>query len=126
MIVPDVERFTEGDCWLLAKRLHRITGWPLCSFKFWDVEAERTVPGDHGFVMVPDGRVLDIEGCVSKRKFAKKWGFKPKDIQEFDAKDMTGWEYTPAFGRYSYERARVVSERLLDKYDLRDKVVNKT
>ncbi len=54
-----IERYTRGQCWLLAMALTARTGWPAF---------ERTFhyPGlgqyEHAYVRVPDGRWLDAEG----------------------------------------------------------------
>lgn len=85
---------------------------------------ETLLPTDHGFVISPEEKVLDIEGYRSKRAFCRAWGWKVSEITEFTRAQMCGhWFCENVFGDYSYQRARVVAEQLLDKYDLRGMVL---
>lgn len=56
----DVIAFTRGDCHVLAAALNRRTGWPIYAF------SDRVNdPSYHAFVLLPDGRALDVLGVRS-------------------------------------------------------------
>lgn len=70
-----LEAYTDGDCWHLAYTIHRRTGWPMIfadptdhlpAARYWE----------HAAVVVPGGRVLDIEGVHSRRVWKQRWGAK--------------------------------------------------
>lgn len=103
----DVQRFTEGDCHVLARALHLRTGWPIMAF----VDKHDDQPDLHAFVLMPDGRALDVQGAVSMQAFKRRW--KRSEVAEFNWKTLRSAFASPAFGRYSYQRAGVVAERLL-------------
>lgn len=106
--VSDLERFTEGDCWILAKRLHRVTGWPIHSFP------DDSEPTDHAFVVTPNGFCLDVQGVCSQAEMCKRYGFRPGKNREFplSAFDWASWGHCE-FGAHSVKRARIVAARLL-------------
>lgn len=62
------EVFTCGDCWVLARTLHRKTGW--------DYIYASTENGGwaHVGVITPDGKVLDIEGLSDRERWSAQWG----------------------------------------------------
>lgn len=109
--VTDIERFTEGDCWLLAARIHRITGWPFYSFPY--SFGGEWVPDAHAFVVMPNGQALDIEGPCSIKNMAHRYGFTPADARELPVSSIRKHIGEPTFGHYSYERARVIADRLV-------------
>ncbi len=61
------ERFTCGDCHLLANAINELTGWSVCTFLSSDE------PETHAFVKMPDGRYLDIEGASSGWELLDRW-----------------------------------------------------
>lgn len=65
----DLERFTDGDCDILAHELHRITGWPLYCLH----EGNRE-PALHAFVVAPGKRAVDVSGVHPVAKLVKEWG----------------------------------------------------
>lgn len=127
---PDIiERFTEGDCHILARALYKLTKWPLCSF----VHEGENPHGDaceplylkygysmdtHVFNFNPDRRTfIDIEGESSKRSMAKRYGLSARNI-----KIGIPWYYVaqdwgkPGFGTYSYKLARREAARLAKEF----------
>jgi hypothetical protein len=110
----DVERFTEGDCHVLAKRLHRVAGLPLHTFIYGD-EIDL-----HAFVMVGN-KALDVMGLWDIQDFINEWsiGTTPTKISPPMSIDFfnLNWEGgRPQLTRYSYKRAREVADILLNKY----------
>lgn len=105
--ITDHERFTEGDCHILARAIHVRTGWPIHAFV-----DEAGYPDWHAFVVMPDGRALDVQGACDMEEFCERWG--QPDHAPFSwarlRRDFDG----PQFGQYSYRRAGVIAERLLD------------
>jgi hypothetical protein len=59
----DIEIFTNGACFLLAKVVMEETGWPVAAF--WDGFR----PRHHVFNVLPDGRYLDVEGPRTRQEF---------------------------------------------------------
>lgn len=110
----DISRFTEGDCHILAKRLHRVGGLPLHALDF---SGQLDI---HVFNLY-NGRPLDVEGLHDPDKFVASWAIgktipkisRPLTVVEINS----AWEnMKPAHGHYSYTRARQVAEFLLDEY----------
>lgn len=105
----DVERFTCGDCWILAKAINELTGWPIYAFKNQDGE-----PDDHVFVMPDPDHVLDAEGHHDLKTFARRWCYKPDELYAHKRSELAR-EWGPvAFGTYSYKRARLIAPVLVD------------
>lgn len=113
--VSDYTRFTKGDCGILARAIHKRTGWPVCTFTDW---AGR--PGLHAFVKRPDGTFLDIEGLADELAMRLRWNATNLTMQEFDAyEDLVAKDdrWAPAmYGNYSYLRAAQVAKRFVEKY----------
>lgn len=65
----DLERFTEGDCDILAHELHKLTGWPLYTLH----EGMRT-PCLHAFVLAPGKIAVDIKGARPISHLVREWG----------------------------------------------------
>jgi hypothetical protein len=55
------ERYTTGDCYLLAHALHKLTGWPMKML----IDSPHG-NGIHAFVQMPSGDYLDVEGICPK------------------------------------------------------------
>lgn len=108
--ISAIEAFTEGDCWILAITLHRMTGWPVYLLDHhchWVVRA----PGRD--------RYLDITGVRTRKNLLNAW----------DSRSLTRADRSP-FWCYaqddvfegeisqfpdSHRRARVVAQRLLER-----------
>lgn len=63
----DIEAFTEGDCWALAREINKRTGWKVIALGAYPEDAERkrsNFDWVHVFVQTPDGNYLDVEGLA--------------------------------------------------------------
>lgn len=115
----DVSRFTEGDCHILAQAIYKRTGWPIYGFDGMYYDGE---PGCayHCFVLMPDGRVLDVEGPQGIKEFKEKWGQQKGKIIPFSERDREEWGGPQWYGhhggspKYSKRRARILAKRLLE------------
>ena len=69
-----VEAFTCGDCWSLAFELHRLTGYPMIFSSMFEtyVSVER-FEWDHVAVVLPDGRIMDVNGVQSPEDWEDRW-----------------------------------------------------
>jgi hypothetical protein len=70
-----VSDFTEGGCWLLARALHKRTGWPVIAL---GVERDLEEAADeryweHMAVRMPDGHLLDVTGSHDEQEFLRLW-----------------------------------------------------
>lgn len=101
----DRVRFTEGDCHFLARAIHLRTGWPIHCFTEYDE------PDLHAFVVMPDGRALDVQGVCAISTMRERW--KARRHQAFTWPEIRACWPAPEFGHSTYRRARVVAERLL-------------
>lgn len=100
----DVVRFTEGDCWLLARTLHRRYGWQTCAF-----HTRYSKLGDlHAFVKLPNGRYLDVLGIWTAGAITREWT--AQDIGPVDPALLTEWG--PVLTSWSHRRARQIADRL--------------
>ncbi len=73
-----IERYTFGDCWILSNALH--------SYGFPQVIIDE---GYHVANMLPDGKIVDIEGIQSVEEFLKRWEHKKGDLY-FGCGDFAG------------------------------------
>jgi hypothetical protein len=64
----DIHDFTHGACFLLAKAVRDAAGWPPAAM--WDGFG----PAGHMFNVMPDGRLLDIEGAHTRNEMFGNWG----------------------------------------------------
>lgn len=117
IIERDVTWYTEGDCWLLMKRLHRLTGWPCYSFAVTEDDCVEATT--HGFVQRPDFLFLDVEGLWCRQEMLERyWSFHqdPNDIQEFPLAAFREMIGSRAEFPGSLARAIPIADELLDKY----------
>jgi hypothetical protein len=110
----DISRFTEGDCHILAKRLHRHYGLTLHAFDF-------SGQLDLHVFNLWKGQPLDVEGLHDKEEFIRSWKIgktMPKiSLPLTPAEINMQWDdMTPAYGHYSYRRARAVADMLYEEY----------
>lgn len=107
----DVERFSYGDCHILALALHKLTGWKLGAFDAggW--------PDTHAFVIDPTGRCWDVHGPSDQENFLKRWGTYGVEgiIEGVEAREFKCWGLSYGIG--SYSRAGIVARRLLDTHN---------
>ncbi len=105
----DIERFTSGDCWILAQELERICGYP--AYGYW-CRANRWYD-HHVWVRVGDKR-LDIEGLHSPRAFNAKWNAE-MPVSRINWKRLDDdWGSFETFTG-SRRRARVLAKRIQAK-----------
>lgn len=107
----DIERFTRGDCHILASEIARVTGWTLCAFAYEDRE-----PDLHAFVRCPDGTYLDIEGRWPEEALLAHWatwyGDDIRVIETTLTSICRAWRRgldEAVYGRYSFRRARTLA-----------------
>lgn len=108
--VDDVIRFTEGDCHILARAIHRRTGWTFCTFDY------NGTPDTHAFVERPDGLFVDVQGVAAEDEMVKRWRCahirRWHDFSTF-AKKFPWWGGTYCtFGLYSYLRADQLARKI--------------
>lgn len=111
----DIERFTEADCHILARRLHRVSGLPIHALKW---QGELT---DHAFNMVGN-KIIDVMGLWDKKSFLREWQggmYQPTISEPIDPLDLYHWGVdctARPFYSDSYKRARIVADILLDNF----------
>lgn len=116
----DINRFTKGDCHVLAKRLHRVANLPLHCLVILEDGNKHT---RHAFVIVGN-KVLDVEGLQSVRSFKKRWRMEDEKRIAISQPLTIDWfweRWTPkgtSFGHHSYKRAREIADYLLEKYSI--------
>lgn len=78
--------FTQGLCGALAKALNHVTGCKMiCSLT-------------HAAVIAPDGRVLDIKGLHTPKKFEREWGItNPCETSELKYYGVSQWHVAIPF-----------------------------
>lgn len=116
-MITDRDRaiFTEGDCHLLAIELHKRGVGKLHSFACPD-EGDTDL---HAFVILPDGRILDVEGIYEgDEPYGRYWGRKcycidRPQIIEAAPEDFDRWGYEPVFAETA-ERLPLVADMLTD------------
>jgi hypothetical protein len=82
-----VKAYTEGDCWLLALELRRLTGFPMV-FSVWTEDHSEIDEWDwdHVAVRLPDGRVMDVTGVKDEDVFRLEW--RSKTLYDTDSSDV--------------------------------------
>jgi len=65
-----VVHFTEGDCWLLALKMHELTGKPMA---FANPLPSDPLYWEHVGLQVSVNRILDIEGMWTPKQWREKW-----------------------------------------------------
>lgn len=110
--VPDLERFTLGDCHFLAHAIEKLTGWEMhCFVDGCDV------PIDHAFVITPDGRALDVQGLHTLDDLCSRWGqWSHRACVMSELYWGPGKGHSPRYGNYSFLRASVLAKRLVEEY----------
>lgn len=106
--INDIERFTEGDCWILALEIHRLTGWQIQAFHWGD-----GLPDWHVWVQTPQGLCLDIEGRRSEKELMVKHGM--ENVVNCTPTDFSGGEddWPNIFGIDSFQRAQEIAPQLI-------------
>lgn len=110
------ERFTEGDCHILARAIHLQTGWMIATFM--DMRwPEKQWPDLHAFVQMPDGRFLDIEGIADEPTIRRRWrADTPILLWTWEEMSTIKFWNVATWPRESYVRAAVEARALLERY----------
>lgn len=66
----DIERFTQGDCDILARVMNEVTGWPIYSLHWGEPDRNW---GLHAFVIAPGKIAVDIEGARHVSRLVSRW-----------------------------------------------------
>lgn len=115
IVEDDVERFTAGDCHVLAHVLSQLTGWDIWAFNVYGQ------PDYHAFVRTPSRYILDIEGLHRDvRAFKELWSAlcgedeatPPRLMRTSHAECAKRWGHAEMFPG-SWARAREVAPALL-------------
>lgn len=110
----DIDRFTSGDCHILAQQIHKKTGWPLYVFNPSPDDEFYGKYGDfHAFVKHPSGKYLDVEGLHTPRELKNKWGC--DRVLKLSLKRMQEAWPSASFGQWSYLRAEQIARFLVSK-----------
>lgn len=64
------EAYTLGDCWLLAETIHKMTGHPIVTTQWEELEESNW---SHAGNRLPDGQILDIIGIWSEEEWLEHW-----------------------------------------------------
>jgi hypothetical protein len=113
--MKDTDRFTCGDCHILAGELSNLTGWPIYCF------GERDLLDLHCFVVPRGGWALDVEGLHRLGDFKARWAKTPgyadvplKLVRCSFAQVVEQWGGEPTFGpgRFSYSRAKAIAPKI--------------
>ena len=102
----DIEHFTRGDCHVLARAIHRLTGWPM--HVFWRNDG----PGGHAFILTPEGKALDIEGLHEPDEICAKWRCPDYRPITWIRLRSAGW--THHYRTTSLQRARELAPLLVE------------
>ena len=78
----DIITFTRGDCHIMARKLHEITGWPIRALIGHDWCA-------HYFVVAPTGHPVDIEGVHTISDMEERW--ECSGLEEMNEEEMQRW-----------------------------------
>jgi hypothetical protein len=115
-----IEAFTCGDCWMLAKAIHDITGWTLV---FYVPEIDEPWMWEHVAVRMPDGLILDIEGTHTEDFFISRWSDPSRrhradimEVHSFAVWEDAVWDQIPEY--VSWSRARKVARRIVADHGL--------
>lgn len=115
-----VTAFTLADCWVLAKRIHDLTGWQLCAVGLPRVAGQlelKSFRWDHMFVRTPDGGYLDVDGVVSEAQLVARHCLNARGAVIVDLKPAN-WRVMTAGERVAYPHfnTRALAVRLVRFY----------
>lgn len=101
--------FVEGDCGILARTIHRKTGWPLVLVSTDGSRPLMEIDWDHMAVRAPDGRLIDAVGMTTESDFKKTWGSK-KQLTEISDEQ---WEVVHPWSQQFKSSPVKVANRIL-------------
>lgn len=96
-MTPDlITRYTQGDCYILAGEISRLTGWPVVA----------SVTYAHVLVKHPSGMLLDISGLHPPGEFG--------DCISYPVCDVSWWAVFPDTAERVHDDAVLLLESLND------------
>jgi hypothetical protein len=116
-----VRAFTEGDCWVLAEEVRKMTGWSKVAVGYDDTE-EGQKPDFywlHVANRLPDGRLLDITGIHSDEEFIDRWGAPVSDSYLFPVDDPSYFDHVEPEYNIDARRVADVLIEMLPLYGVR-------
>jgi hypothetical protein len=109
----DLDRFTTGDCHILAQEIHSLTRLPLVAFAdSWGR------PTCHVGIL-KDKDVLDIEGLTDLQWWTQIWSNDALEdtgqniVKIFSPEDFNNWQ---ASYRDSKQRSKIIAKQLVSEY----------
>lgn len=123
-----VDAFTCGDCWHLAWELHRLTGYPMIFSSMWTTEEYIPEPAsfewDHVAVVLPDGRIMDVNGVQGAQDWEERWNTEnevitsdPDEIKALLSDDIG----KPLRRTYPTHNSRSLARRLTNHFNIPNK-----
>lgn len=113
-----IEVFTQGDCWVLAYELFRMTGWPIVCIGPIEDDMDSA---KHYAVRAPSGHLLDVDGVATRGVMARRWG-----VSSITLAGPTIYHLAKGSKRInhsefldSWRRAPIMARRLLDVHGVR-------
>jgi hypothetical protein len=107
----DIDRFSNGSCYQLAKAIFDITGWDMCGFYDEICGAFDT----HAFVKTPWKTYLDIKGEHTQDELCEAWGEDNiRVITDYETEVGYWDEENPHFD--SMPRARELAPELVRRF----------
>lgn len=116
-----VQAFTEGDCWVLAEEVRKMTGWEKVAVGYDDTE-EGQKPDFywlHVANRLPDGRLLDITGIHSDEEFIDRWGGPVSESYLFPVNDPSYFDHVEPEYNIDARRTADVLIEMLPLYGVR-------
>lgn len=102
--------FTDGDCGILARAIHRKTGWPLVLASSDGSLPLDRIDWDHMAVRAPDGRIIDAVGMSTEADFREAWGGAKAELTEISGDQ---WATVHRWGQQFESSPVKVANRIL-------------
>lgn len=102
--------FTEGDCGILARAIHRKTGWPMVIVSRDSSGSLDEIDWDHMAVRAPDGRLIDAVGMSTEGDFREAWGGAKSQLTEISGDQ---WKTVHSWGQQFDSSPVKVANRIL-------------
>lgn len=94
----NLERYTYGDCYLLAWHLHQQSGWPVVLVTASPSSPEAAGDWNHVVVKSPEGIYLDIKGAHEEEALRHSWSYGGDILlEELSQAHLTSWEAYNSF-----------------------------
>ncbi len=102
--------FTNGDCGILARAIHRKTGWPMVIVSRDSSGPLDEIDWDHMSVRAPDGRLIDAVGMSTEADFRDHWGGSKVALREISGDQ---WDTVHSWGQQFDSSPVKVANRIL-------------